>query len=338
MKKFYLMIGSLMALGIGAANADDSLTGVGEITYQFDMNMGQDEPDYFEAETEPVEVSYLDGELTLTASADAQSSEYPIAAPIIFSINLETGEALATDQISMKEEGDDYSFTYYYADLSTTLESENYVVKATINNLEDGSGSILTISPWGQGLPFAEMDMFFFAFVYSETTVKLPFAIPGLAGETVEEPVLEIDEVSYDIVEVDGDYSGFYLEFTVSVLSENLPEDAKIDVYYQGPSDDSFKQAQQNEDGTYTFNIAGLEISETTEYEVTVYAQSGTTKSEEKVVPFKYMTSGINSIGNVDTATTRYFNLNGQEVINPANGGVYLKVSGNKVEKVLVKQ
>lgn len=51
---------------------------------------------------------------------------------------------------------------------------------------------------------------------------------------------------------------------------------------------------------------------------------------------YKPISTGIESIEVEENATVRYFNLQGVEVSNPANG-IYIRVSGNKATKVVVK-
>ena len=289
----------------------EKVEGTGNMTTQLDMNMGLlDEPELLDPETYEVEASYQNGVLTITNFVELN--------PISFTINLETGDAVAANQVSSTEDGDDY----YFCDVA----SKETTIYGHIVNMGENK-SRLTVDPWGEGMDFPSFGMFLVN-AYFNTEVVLNFAIPELEA-TIVEPVIEIDQVLYDINEED-----FTVTFEVTLNTQGLPEDADITLYYQGPNDDDFKAAEPAVDGVYTIIIGGL-MNNTTNT-MLLYAKSGTVVSETEEVTFSFVVSGINDV-DADGENVRYYNLQGVEVKNPAPGMPYIKVNGKSATKIMVK-
>lgn len=311
MKKFYLLLASVLC-GFTAVSAQDAN---GTMSYQIDMNNGtSDTPDLTDEITDEVAGTYEDGILSIDLS-----NAFGFL-PMEFTIDLQTGEAIVEEQVAVDYDGD---LLYYY-----DIESEEQVLVGKIFNLGDNKCQ-LELQPWGMGAYYPGYGLFFDLAAYN-TVFTFDFAIPGLEAE-VTAPVLEIAAVDYETV--NSDY-GIYMEFTVAVTAEDLPEDSEVTVYYKGPNDNDFKTATENTDGTYGFSISGLE--EDKEYTVEVYAQAGSLTSESETVSFKFEFNGIDSIADDDYAS-RFFNLNGVEIRNPQPGEMYIKVNRNNAKKVLIK-
>lgn len=321
MKKIFTLVAVMMA-GMCAWAAP--IEGTGELTYQLDMNMGmEDQPDLLDPETIAVEASYEEGVLTLLEMPDDFN-------PISFVINLATGEAIAANQVAYTEEDDDpdYNFTYYYSD----VESQEAIVIGNICN-NGANSSVLTINPFGTGFYFEAWDMFFFLTAYYNTEVVLDFAIPGLEAEG-DLPVLKIESIEDEQVNSDA---GAYISFTVEVTAENVPEEDldEVEVYYTHPMfPGEVYEAERLDDGNYSFIISSVEFNK--EYTISVYAKYGNVVSETMEYTFTLQSSGINSIESGNEAS-RYYNLNGVEVKNPQQGVPYIKVNGNKAEKVIIR-
>lgn len=125
-----------------------------------------------------------------------------------------------------------------------------------------------------------------------------------------------------------------YERVIVIVSAENLPEDAELTLYYSVDLE-NYESITENNEGMFTFNLTDLEAGE---YVLTVYAQSGNTKSATVDTVFNVSASpaGVEAIGSEDAAA-RYYNLQGIEVNNPKAGEILIRVIDNKVSKVIVK-
>ena len=307
MKKIY----SLLAMAICGMTLANAANGI--VSFQIDQNLGTGDPDLLEGETAPVTASYEDGVLTISQMM------YGFKA-VDFTIDMETGDAVASDQVAVIEGSD----TFYYYD----VESSEKELIGKITNL--GSEKCeLVLQPWGPGDYFSGLGVYFTVAFYN-TVFTFDFAIPGLGAE-VAAPVLEIASVDYEAV--NSDY-GMFMDFTVWVTAENLPEGSEVTVYYKGPNDNDFKTATENTDGTYGFSIYGLE--EDKDYSVEIYAQAGAMTSETETIEFKFEETGIDSITGYDSSS-RFFNLKGVEVKNPQPGEMYIKLNKGNAKKVLIK-
>ena len=311
MKKIYLLLASVL-YGFTAMAAEEAN---GTISYQIDMNNGTTEtPDLTDEITDEVTGTYEDGILSIDLSNALG------LLPMEFTIDLQTGDALAEEQVAIDYDGD---LLYYY-----DIESEEQVLVGKIFNIGTDKCQ-LELQPWGMGTYYSGVGLFFDLVAYN-TVFTFDFAIPGLEAE-VAAPVLEIASVDYEAVA--SDY-GMYMDFTVAVTAEDLPEGSEVTVYYKGPNDNDFKTAAENTDGTYGFSIYSLE--EDKEYTVEIYAQAGSLTSESEIVSFKFEFSGIDSISGNDS-TTRFFDLKGVEVRNLQPGEMYIKVNKGNAKKVLIK-
>ena len=128
-------------------------------------------------------------------------------------------------------------------------------------------------------------------------------------------------------------------DIVATFTTANLPEGAKVKVIATEAETRTNTEVEAGE-GTATIALTGLTAE--TEYNYMVVVQvddaEGNILVRSNIVYLTFTTtaSGITGI-NADAEGVRYFNINGVEVKNPAAGSVYLKVTGNKVEKVLVK-
>lgn len=308
MKKIYSFIAIALCGMASVANAAN-----GSVSFQLDMNSGSGTTDLLPEEIEPVTASFENGVLMI-------SQMFYGFNPVEFTVNLENGEAVAANQVALEEDG----LTFYYYGVDTKQPE----IVGTLSNLGSDKSQLI-LQPWGAGDYYSGMGVFFMAAFYN-TVFTFDFSIPGL-GVQVEAPMLEIETVNG--VAVTSDY-GIYMDFTVSVKSENLPEGSEINVYYKGPYDSEFKAAELNDDGTYGFLLHGLATD--VNYKVDIYAQAGSLVSETVAYPFKVEQTGINAI-NVDSSSARYFDLKGNEVKNPKQGEIYIKVNNQSAEKVLIK-
>ena len=325
MKKFYSIIATAFVLVSAptltnatvsnVAPLADDVSGDGVISWQVDMNAGYGEPELTEPEISHVSASFEAGVLTINMPDNLE--------PLSLEVDMESGDAAAIDQVAYIESFDGETFTYYYGDIAT----EDTVLYATVANTGTNS-CLVTIQPWGECMEF--LGGYYFNVVYYNTEIVLDFAIPGL-GAAVELPELTIDEVSYESIA--SEY-GAYVEFTVVVAAENLNADDVVTLYFKGPHNDSFVPAEETEDLTYKFTIGGVEVGKV--YNVTMYAQTGNITSEEVTQPFTLdIESGINTMG-CENGCGRYFNFQGVEVKNPAQGNVYIRVIDNKAQKVIL--
>ena len=315
MKKLYTLLSALLVcFGLSAQT-----TGTGEMTCQIDMSMGQgEEPELEDPETYTVEATiYEDGILKIYNMPEGLE-------PITFTIDLTTGEATAADQIAFIDDYEpDDILTYYYYDFT----SGEKVVKAVIENIDEKSSRMI-IQPWGEATIIEGWGLFFNVLYYN-TEILFNFAIPDL-GAQAELPVLTISDVECEEIPTDL-YP--YAVFTVTVTTENLSDDAEVEVYYFVDNGEE-QEAEEVEDGIYTFAVGGVELN--VNHTVYIYAQSGNYKSDTKEYTFKLEFSGVNSILN-DNENARYYNLNGVEVKNPQQGTPYIKVTSGKAQKVIIR-
>lgn len=307
MKKFYTL-GFCALFGIILAQASN-----GVASFQIDLNLGTAEPDLLDTETQAVTGEYENGLLTITDMI------YGFA-PIQFTINMETGEAIAADQIAVEEDGDEF---YYY-----DVESKQPEVTGIVTNIGTDKCR-LELQPWGPGNYFPGFGVFFNVVFYN-TVINFDFPIPGLGVEETE-AVLKIESVEYQ--NVDTEY-GIYLEFTVKVYAEDIPEESDIEVYYKGPYDYDFKQAQETADGSFVFTMAALEPNQY--YAVEVYAQAGNIVSETVSYSFRMEEAGVDNLYQ-DGDGERYYNMKGHEVKNPQPGDILIRRGHGKSEKIIMK-
>ena len=162
MNKNYKLLTLLFTCGASLAYA-----GNGTMTFQLDMKAGQGTPDLNPEETIEIEAEFEDDILTIKGMPSGMF-------PISFTINKETGEAVAADQVA---DIDDYEpdnvFTYYYSDLA----SKTPVIYGNIVNTGNDK-SELTLQNWGAAMDYPGFG-YYFVSVYYNTKIILDFAIPG---------------------------------------------------------------------------------------------------------------------------------------------------------------
>lgn len=287
----------------------------GNMTYQIDMNMGAfDEPDLMDPETIEVTASYNEDTKALTIYNFAE-----LPNPITFTIDTATGNAVAADQLA--EDYDDVLL--YYSDFE---KKEPTVFANAYTN--DENKTVLLVDTWGEGADFGGEFGYFFFFVFYNTEVTLDCTIPGLAHKA-DAKTIEIGDVTYNLVSTEA---GAMATFTLPVTTVGLDEGAVVAI--NNSLSTSAIQSGPDADGNYTVVIGGLEYNK--DYSVTFSATSGNVTSNEVVVTFDTKNLGVNGIG-TDNATSRYFNLQGVEVTNPAPGNVYIRISEGKAVKILAK-
>lgn len=138
-------------------------------------------------------------------------------------------------------------------------------------------------------------------------------------------PSITLDEVKVSENET--------VKIDLSYTAKNIPADAEMNAYVTCDQP-SFTQSQPASEGTATLTIEEWEEGT---YKVVVKAErDGEVIAESNEETFSLHTMGIESIEGID-ADARYFDLQGFEVKNPAEGRVYIQVKGNKASKVLVK-
>ena len=138
-------------------------------------------------------------------------------------------------------------------------------------------------------------------------------------------PSITLDEVKVSENET--------VKIDLSYTAKNIPADAEVNAYVTCDQP-SFTQSQPASEGTVTLTIEEWEEGT---YKVVVKAErDGEVIAESNEETFTLHTMGIESIEGID-ADARYFDLQGFEVKNPAEGRVYIQVKGNKASKVLVK-
>lgn len=134
-------------------------------------------------------------------------------------------------------------------------------------------------------------------------------------------------------------------------FAEALPADAELKIY-DGTWDWSFGMGEQNitlnQDiecwykSTANFSFAGLDLNTdevVKDLKVTFTLVEGSEvewSSTPSIIKFEYeITSGVGSIAADNDAEARYFNLQGVEVAGLTKGNLYIRVSGDKAEKVI---
>lgn len=88
-------------------------------------------------------------------------------------------------------------------------------------------------------------------------------------------------------------------------------------------------------DGVFTIELDSLDPQ--TNYVVTLYASLGSYESEIGSVSFRTLDkveTGITTVEG-DRSVVKFYNLQGIEIKNPTPGNIYIRVNGNKSEKIL---
>ena len=141
-------------------------------------------------------------------------------------------------------------------------------------------------------------------------------------------------EVTYIVENVPDGGKAYIIATQTGVAEDATPIVEKIEV-----------EAGQNKEAVINLTNLTAETAYTFEVTAVIYNSHDDQVSEDAVTPEKVAftteaeedKSGIQSIDADGNAAVRFFNLQGVEISNPAAGGVYIKVDGNKVDKVLVK-
>lgn len=310
----------------GAKLPSEPLKFEGNMTSQLDQNMGYgDELELNPAETFEVTADFDETDNTLTIYNFAELN------PIKFNVDLTTGKIIAEgEQLSSIDDGDpDYSFTYYYGNRTT---EEIGGVTGKIFNIEDDK-TMITVDPWGEAMDYENFGVFFNN-AYYNTVITLDGVIPGLE---VGAPSLKISDenISYKHEVVDG---AVHTTFNVTIVSEGLNEGDEVALYYTYPGSDDFIKADvpavvSYAAGSHEFEFKVENLEKGKNYSIQLYAEAGSLKSDVYKYNFDTTETGVEGI-EAENGEVRYFNLQGVKVNNP-DKGVFVKVTGNKVEKVV---
>lgn len=156
--------------------------------------------------------------------------------------------------------------------------------------------------------------------------------------------IFTTEELAYSIVLSEISHSQIPNGVTInvgSVVATGIDDDASVDVYVSLPGVIDTPVKADLVDGVYTYTIENLEPQK--RYTAVLFGGVGTLGADDFIKGEEYRvnfvsgdsTEGIGSV-TVDNDDARYFNLQGVEVKNPDHG-VYIKVSGNETNKVLIK-
>lgn len=158
----------------GAKSEDPAAGDIeGNMTYQIDMNQGMmDEPELTPEQTIEVTASYNKESKQLTIYNFGE-----VENPITFTIDTETGSAVAANQIAEDMDG----IPLYYSDIA----KKEPMVYATAYTTDDNK-TLLTVNNWGEGAEFGGDFGYFFFFAFYNTNVILDFTIEGLPVKPTE--------------------------------------------------------------------------------------------------------------------------------------------------------
>ena len=206
------------------------------------------------------------------------------------------------------------------------LELEEFEGSAIVLNLTDMPAEVYTVNvPEGIALynvpASGSTDT-----VNPEASFALTIGEPG-AYVAIEEAVA--DNVTYNSADIN-------VTFTESLV----PENADVYVVLSDADGNMLNKVKASEPGTITIELTGLKELTEYVYNVTVQVENGSevvaTSDPVKVTFTTTKDTGVSAI-DADDANARYFTIEGIEVANPKPGTIYIKVSGNKAIKVIVK-
>ena len=206
------------------------------------------------------------------------------------------------------------------------LELDEFDGSAIVLNLTDMPAEVYTINvPEGIALynvpASGSTDT-----VNPEASFALTIGEPG-AYVAIEEAVA--DNVTYDSADIN-------VTFTESLV----PENADVYVVLSDADGNMLNKVKASEPGTITIELTGLKELTEYVYNVTVQVENGSevvaTSEPVKVTFTTLKDTGVSAI-DTDDSNARYFTIEGIEVTNPQPGTIYIKVSGNKATKVIVR-
>lgn len=312
----------------------NTVTVEGNLTTQIDMNMGQGDPDLEDPDTYKVTAVYDADAATVTLSnfvfdEGPEKSGLDDLNPLKLTIDAASGTVTgAAGQVSSIDDGDPSDpWTFYYGDVETGEQG----VSGTIMNLNDSECRI-TLDTWGQGMDF--MGGLFFAFVYYNTEITLPFAVEGApyAPQATINSV-QLDPTGDNEVTLTVDYSTAYLPANSTVYVEVrrkwAPEGGALEVPV-------LVKVVESSSSPEAIVINDINLGDYVEFEATVIVKNSEDKTiatSEAVDSNGFQFTSVDSILN-DNAPARYFNLQGVEIAKPENG-VFIRVEGNKAVKVI---
>ena len=189
----------------------------------------------------------------------------PVASPVItwgdYSPSVTSNSATVTFNYTTTNWSDDYTVKI------EAMDNETYASTFGTGNATTGTIEFTDLEP---GTDYNYVVLLY-VMKGNETVARtlgdgISFTTPAAAAS------LKLNEsgVSYNV------YPNGSVSFTVNesaITSENVADDAVIDVYYQLNGADSYTKAENNGRGSYTFDISGLNYQ--TQYQVNIYAATG---------------------------------------------------------------
>ena len=150
---------------------------------------------------------------------------------------------------------------------------------------------------------------------------------------------ITLSDISYTQIPDGGAY---FKVGKVDVLGFDASE---VDVYFQLVGSDAAPEkavlVTNGDESYYEYTFSGLKPY--SPYQTIIFGGVGTYgsddffKGQEYKENFVTGQTGVGSIATDYDPNSRYFNLQGIEVKNPAPGGLYIRVNGSEVTKVIVK-
>ena len=150
---------------------------------------------------------------------------------------------------------------------------------------------------------------------------------------------ITLSEISYTQIPDGGAY---FKVGKVDVLGFDASE---VDVYFQLVGSDAAPEkavlVTNGDESYYEYTFSGLKPF--SPYQTIIFGGVGTYDSDDFFKGQEYKENfvtgqtGVDSVATDCDSNSRYFNLQGIEVKNPAAGGIYIRVNGTEVNKVIVK-
>ena len=191
----------------------------------------------------------------------------PVASPTIawgdYSPSVTANSATVTFNYTTTNWSDDYTVKI------EALDNETYASTFGTGNATTGTIEFTDLEP---GTEYNYVVLLY-VMKGNETLARtLGDGISFTTSEATTTASLKLNEsgISYNV------YPNASVSFTVNesaITSENVADDAVIDVYYQLNGADSYTKAENNGRGSYTFDISGLNYQ--TQYQVNIYAATG---------------------------------------------------------------
>lgn len=165
-----------------------------------------------------------------------------------------------------------------------------------------------------------------------QKSIAVPFTTVG-ASHTIA-----LNDISYSMIPCGAVFK------VADVVTTGFENDEEIDVYFRLSNSEEAPQkaayVTNGDESYYEFTFQDLQAF--TPYTAVifggsgVYGQEGFIKGVDYKVNFMSgQASGVSAVEAAGEDGARYFNLQGVEIKNPVKGQLYIKVEGNKAEKVI---